>query len=318
VGKVKEWLSLSSWASYFHSSERASTSQPAPVPPLSNTLPHRPLKFEAMASKNLKVCAEEEEDTIRVSGVSDTAKKPLGANIPKLNFNQRFKFSPNEPFNDLPMGSQSLDDQGECSDDSNVSWVAEADEQGADSASPIQANHLDDNETSRVAEDDEDYSKPSKMAVKNRVSRPNSIALAKKKLSGLESSVMADTPYTYVLGEGRATVASKSTFLVTPGAEVTVQCIANPMFVSRPPEVASAEGALGMVVSSGANMPLMASTATRVGHLCGPVNAKNALTLSPLPERGQDVVSLFVIRYLTPWNPREDVTRGGWTPLTFE
>jgi len=189
-------------------------------------------------------------------------------------------------------------------DDSETSWVAEDDE--------------DYSKPSKVAVDDEDHSKPSKVAVKNRVSRPNSIALAKKELSGLESSVMADTPYTYVLGVGWVTVASKSTFLVTPGAEVTVQCIANSVFVSRPPEVASAEGALGMVVSSGANMPLMASTATRVGPLCGPVNAKNALTLSLLLEKGQDVVSLFVIRYLTPWSPWEDVTRGGLTPLTFE
>jgi hypothetical protein len=69
--------------------------------------------------------------------------------------------------------------------------------------------------------------------------RPVSISLARKELSLLSKAGPSTSPHVYVVGEGQPAVAKQSSFLVTPGAEVDVEYIANPVYADRSPEVAT-------------------------------------------------------------------------------
>lgn len=127
--------------------------------------------------------------------------------------------------------------QQDAQEDSDASWVAETGDDEPGKKGNATSNS---SEESWIAEDD-GLPGPSNGPVEQHpVSRPVSISLAKKELSLLTTKDLPSIPPdTYLMGEGRPGVAERSSFLLTPGAEMTVQCVANPVYADRSPEVAS-------------------------------------------------------------------------------
>lgn len=267
--KVKEWLSPSSWANYFHGDDKASTSQPSrdqvpaeshaiPLRPNTNFFNHRLQKSEAFASENVNVSVENTPGTSMVLDPAGIISSP--ASVGRSMNPAVFSAGPSKrPFTSITPGNTTS-----STDDSDSSWVAEANDK--DAVDLVELTETTNSDESWIAEDEGKPGHSNNGYVNRPVSRPVSISLAKKELSILANNDTPMTPYTFVMGEGKSGVAQQSTFLVTPGAEVTVQCIANPVFASRPPEVAFPEGASATVVQTSAGRPVMASTAVKFGH----------------------------------------------------
>lgn len=328
---MKEWLSPSSWTNYFRNNDKEATSQQShdhasarnrPIPML---LSHRPQKSEALTSETAMVCENNTMDDSRavnpanhMSSPADHTRavsfadhayspaapsrrqfapfnKPQTRLVLNRNRNHIRKLSEG-PFNNVQSRGQLPEpDRGHSSDDSETSWVAEANNEGAEAAGMVDltvGNDSNDTDESWVAEDD---GPPPSSSVN---ARPVSISLAHKELSSLTK----DTPTTTtaqecVVGEGTAGVAQGSTFLVTPGAEVTVHCIANPVYSNRPPQVTSPEGNSSVYLGTGANKPVMTSTALKQGSKLYTAAMKTAAVpvsfapLSPVREHQQEVVS---------------------------
>ena len=64
----------------------------------------------------------------------------------------------------------------------------------------------------------------------------------------------------HIMGEGKPGIAERSSFLLTPGAEMTVQYCANPAFTEKPTEAAPPPNAVAPVANHHQSRP---SEATR-------------------------------------------------------
>lgn len=338
MGKVRYWLSPSLWFRSGESPDAQSSPVPVSTPyqvqspdpapgtsyqALQSQMPGvtpyqvqnemrfpRPQKSEALASENVTV-----NDEIGMSRGTDPAKSthrpfrklltPFAARIgspssSKFPSSQKGKL-PAHPLNNVQSKphSSSEQDAGQSTDESDVSWVAEADDEDERSHVDFKKGNISNSsDESWVAEDDEPG--PSNGPLEDRpISRPVSISLAKKELSLLAETGSPSTPSGYVVGEGRLGVAEQSSFLLTPGAEMTVQHVANPVYADRSPEVAFAESTSNAVTQMEASRPMVTpalsghrtstpiihSTTTTATH--PPTHPPTATTL----DRRQEVVS---------------------------
>ena len=179
-------------------------------------------------------------------------------------------------------------DGGQSTDESDVSWIAEADDDPPGRVVPKEIGNLNSDE-SWVAEDSD---QPGPSNGPAPFSRPVSIALAKKELSLLADTDSPSTPYAYVVGEGKAGVAEQSSSLLTTGTEMTVQYVANPAYADRSPEMASASRAVAPAeagIPSAKSHRLQVPSATSKSVSVTSLSTQHASTTSQ--DAGQEVVS---------------------------
>ena len=226
---MKQWLSPSSWASYFTNrtdSDGADTNQQADQAPTPNQF----LQLPPLVRPNIQ------SDDVTISEENST-------NVSKLNSDK------NASNIQRPKAHQASSPAYSAMGTSVLS--AESDQVGnflKMTTSHIESSHLEvttnscsNSDASWVAEDDgkdHDQSKPkSDPVTKKHSKRPIRISLVEE-----SSFVEEDEPspcYTYKLGEGKASIVQSSTYLVTPGAEVTVQSIINPAYDNKLPKLTS-------------------------------------------------------------------------------
>ena len=137
--------------------------------------------------------------------------------------------------NNVPSGPQ---DAEHSTGSSDVSWVAEAeDEEGVSGGRA--------SDESWIAED---VGEAGTSTSHPPLSRPISISLAKKELSQMVDQG-TPSPSHNIMSEGKPGIAESSSFLLTPGAEMTVQYCANPAFAEKPTEAASPPNAVAPVAN---------------------------------------------------------------------
>lgn len=327
VGRVKEWLTPSTWTNYFRSDDEASTSQqshdqvPARKRPVPNQLKHRPQKSEALTSETVMVCEDSTAGDSRALNPADHTSSPANHNR-AVSFADhtnppvapgRGQFAPSHSFNKPQLGPNrnhmrklslgtfnnvkyrahsSEPDIGHSSDDSDASWVAEANNEGADMVDLTTANISNGSNESWIAEENEPLPTCSGDP-RPPPPRPISISLAQKELSLLTKGAPNTTTHSYLVGEGEAGITQGSAFLVTPGAEVSVHCIANPAYTNRPPHVTSPEGGDSSVyLRTSANKPVMTSTALRHGGKLSTAAVRTAAVSAFVSPVQQEVVSI--------------------------
>ena len=246
---MREWLSPSSWASYFNTTYGNDSNQLTDQPKSTNQVIARshpffylvtqhPQKSEALSSKSVLVskesCTEHSRtnsDNFRPTGPSRklfTKNTSFGTKSPSfvpitsplaMYQTRASPYSHEKPSRETPDSADTSVDpleQKNTSNDSEGSWIAEADVEVLD--------------TSWIAEDDTELTSGDPF-VDRKVSRSMQISLSKEEET---SKGVLNSPYSYVLGEGKVGVVQSSTFLVTPGAEVPVCRVANPVYSNGP------------------------------------------------------------------------------------
>lgn len=318
---MKHWLSPSSWASYFQSGDDANLQRSLLSHDLASTESHsipthstaglfNHQAAEGSTSENVAVYENTVSSSVKptnsvrsLRGVktlllnssarNTTLSSVLGttpAPHSRLNFNQDSGLL----FDKMNSGGHySEHDQERSTDDSDVSWVAE---DNGDATPPevekmeqMRGNSSSQSDESWIAEDNDDTSTVLDR-VKSRV-RPLSISLVEKELSDAMENGSPSTPFSYVVGEGTAGVAQQSTLLLTPGAEVTVQYVANPTFSNKPPRVTFSNTTSEVAVHSGVGTPMISSTVSKL-YTSSASFLGASMPQSSVQEQRQEVVSL--------------------------